>query len=192
MEFENCVFEGRALLFADDRDFVMDSLKRSRNLLKKWEGEDAVDSIRFLDPLLPETTNKSFLGDRCLGTNGDDMKDVIVDNPLMEFGTRFTDKACDEKFDDASQIEGGLFPVENSVSSSPESSGSGKRAKVTNLQSSVPTCQVFGCNKDLSSSKDYHRRHKVCDVHSKTAVVIVNGIRQRFCQQCSRYNLRSS
>lgn len=177
MEFENCVFEGRALLFADDKDFVIDSLKRNRNLLKKWEGKDAADSIGFLDPLLPETTNKSFLGDRCLETNGDDTKDVIKDIALMEFGTRFPNKASDE---------GNLFPVEYSVSSSPESPVSGKRAKVANLQSSVPTCQVFGCNKDLSSSKDYHRRHKVCDVHSKTAVVIVNGIRQRFCQQCSR------
>ncbi|KAG6396709.1 hypothetical protein SASPL_142865 [Salvia splendens] len=91
----------------------------------------------------------------------------------MEFGMRIpstANKAKDEK-------------------SSPEPSVSAKRAKLTNLQSLVPTCQVFGCNKDLSSSKDYHKRHRVCDLHSKTAVVIVNGIRQRFCQQCSRFHL---
>nr|AUW52976.1 squamosa promoter binding-like protein 6d [Petunia x hybrida] len=50
-------------------------------------------------------------------------------------------------------------------------------------------CQVQGCGRDLSSSKDYHKRHKVCEVHSKTAKVIVNGIEQRFCQQCSRFHL---
>lgn len=61
-----------------------------------------------------------------------------------------------------------------------------KRARKTSSHSQTAFCQVHGCNKDLSSSKDYHKRHKVCDVHSKTAKVIVNGIEQRFCQQCSR------
>ncbi|CAL5325408.1 unnamed protein product [Camellia sinensis] len=37
-------------------------------------------------------------------------------------------------------------------------------------------CQVHQCNKDLSSSKSYHKRHKVCDVQSKTARVIVNSV----------------
>ncbi|KAK6925137.1 SBP domain [Dillenia turbinata] len=64
-----------------------------------------------------------------------------------------------------------------------------KRVRVSNLNSQIAFCQVHGCNKDLSSSKDYHKRHKVCEVHSKTAKVIVNGIEQRFCQQCSRFHL---
>ncbi|GMP56253.1 hypothetical protein CsSME_00020805 [Camellia sinensis var. sinensis] len=50
-------------------------------------------------------------------------------------------------------------------------------------------CQVHGRSKDLSSSKSYHKRHKVCDVHSKTARVIVNSIEQKFCQQYSRFHL---
>ncbi|CAH9115006.1 unnamed protein product [Cuscuta europaea] len=50
-------------------------------------------------------------------------------------------------------------------------------------------CQVHGCFRDLSSSKEYHKRHRVCDEHSKTAKVIVDGIEQRFCQQCSRFHL---
>lgn len=54
------------------------------------------------------------------------------------------------------------------------------------LSSEKPFCQVYGCHKDLSDSKDYHKRHRVCDAHSKTSVVIVSGIEQRFCQQCSR------
>lgn len=62
-----------------------------------------------------------------------------------------------------------------------------KRSRTRGSYPQTPFCQVHGCNMDLSSSKDYHKRHKVCDVHSKTAKVIVNGIEQRFCQQCSRY-----
>lgn len=61
-----------------------------------------------------------------------------------------------------------------------------KRSRTRGSCPQTPFCQVHGCNMDLSSSKDYHKRHKVCDVHSKTAKVIVNGIEQRFCQQCSR------
>lgn len=77
----------------------------------------------------------------------------------------------------------------NSALSSVNSSLQGKRLRTTNFHSEIPVCQVHGCNKDLSSSKDYHKRHKVCNEHSKTAIVIVNGIQQRFCQQCSRFHL---
>ncbi|XP_009600444.1 squamosa promoter-binding-like protein 6 [Nicotiana tomentosiformis] len=79
--------------------------------------------------------------------------------------------------------------MENSALSSLEPLLLGKRSRTTNVHSQVPLCQVYGCNKDLSSSKDYHKRHKVCDEHSKFAKVIVNGIEQRFCQQCSRFHL---
>ncbi|KAJ4845582.1 hypothetical protein Tsubulata_049783 [Turnera subulata] len=72
--------------------------------------------------------------------------------------------------------------------SSSESSTHPKKARA-GVTSHTPYCQVYGCNKDLSSSKEYHKRHKVCDVHSKTAKVIVKGIEQRFCQQCSRFHL---
>ncbi|PKA67041.1 Squamosa promoter-binding-like protein 8 [Apostasia shenzhenica] len=48
-----------------------------------------------------------------------------------------------------------------------------------------PMCQAEGCLADLSIAKHYHRRHKVCEFHSKAAVVIAGGLPQRFCQQCS-------
>lgn len=48
-------------------------------------------------------------------------------------------------------------------------------------------CQVESCEADLSKVKDYHRRHKVCEMHSKATSALVAGIMQRFCQQCSRY-----
>lgn len=49
-----------------------------------------------------------------------------------------------------------------------------------------PRCQVEGCKVDLSDAKAYYSRHKVCTMHSKFPKVIVAGIEQRFCQQCSR------
>ena len=42
-------------------------------------------------------------------------------------------------------------------------------------------------NVALVNAKDYHKRHKVCEMHSKAPKVVVLGIEQRFCQQCSRY-----
>lgn len=79
------------------------------------------------------------------------------------------------------------------ILSSSESSTPPKRVRASGLHSQAAHCQVYGCSKDLSGCKDYHKRHKVCEVHSKTSKVIVNGIEQRFCQQCSRLvNLKHS
>jgi hypothetical protein len=57
------------------------------------------------------------------------------------------------------------------------------------LPATVPRCQVEGCHVPLLNAKDYHRRHKVCEMHSKAPRVVVLGLEQRFCQQCSRYFL---
>ncbi|KAL3037466.1 hypothetical protein AAZX31_01G069400 [Glycine max] len=62
---------------------------------------------------------------------------------------------------------------------------------VTTLSSNLPRCQAEGCNADLSDAKHYHRRHKVCEYHSKAATVVAAGLTQRFCQQCSRFHLLS-
>lgn len=50
----------------------------------------------------------------------------------------------------------------------------------------VVTCQADNCTAHMSEAKQYHRRHKVCEFHFKAPVVLVAGIHQRFCQQCSR------
>lgn len=64
---------------------------------------------------------------------------------------------------------------------------SGKKA--TSIAGSTqPSCQVEDCTADLKDAKPYHRRHKVCEHHSKAPDVLVAGIRQRFCQQCSRFH----
>ncbi|KAG8487982.1 hypothetical protein CXB51_018525 [Gossypium anomalum] len=70
------------------------------------------------------------------------------------------------------------------------SSSSSKRAGASNNNGSHQQvwCLVDGCNSELSKCKDYHRRNKVCQLHSKAAQVFINGKKQRFCQQCSRFH----
>ncbi|KAI3803185.1 hypothetical protein L1987_31334 [Smallanthus sonchifolius] len=61
-----------------------------------------------------------------------------------------------------------------------------KRSRASRHGSVLPRCQVEGCNVDLASAKDYHRRHRICADHSKSPKVVVAGMERRFCQQCSR------
>ncbi|XP_019180489.1 PREDICTED: squamosa promoter-binding-like protein 3 isoform X2 [Ipomoea nil] len=70
------------------------------------------------------------------------------------------------------------------VSSAPMS----KRTKSSSRGSQISRCQVEGCNLDLSSAKQYHKKHRVCEKHSKCPKVIVGGVERRFCQQCSRFH----
>ncbi|CAI9756471.1 unnamed protein product [Fraxinus pennsylvanica] len=51
-----------------------------------------------------------------------------------------------------------------------------------------PCCQVQDCTVDMAGAKPYHRRHKVCEFHFKAPAVLVAGLQQRFCQQCSRFH----
>ncbi|OMO60522.1 Transcription factor, SBP-box [Corchorus capsularis] len=75
----------------------------------------------------------------------------------------------------------------SSYSATPSQSPTPAKRSKANCQSThVPRCQVEGCNLDLSSAKDYHRKHRVCESHSKSPKVIVSGVERRFCQQCSR------
>ncbi|CAH2034057.1 unnamed protein product [Thlaspi arvense] len=61
-----------------------------------------------------------------------------------------------------------------------------KKSKSSGQSMQVPRCQIDGCELDLSSAKDYHRKHRVCESHSKCPKVFVGGLERRFCQQCSR------
>ncbi|KAK3027710.1 hypothetical protein RJ639_042217 [Escallonia herrerae] len=56
------------------------------------------------------------------------------------------------------------------------------------VPATMPRCQVEGCHVALVNAKEYHRRHKVCEMHSKAPKVVVLGLEQRFCQQCSRFH----
>ncbi|KAJ4883939.1 Squamosa promoter-binding-like protein 16 [Raphanus sativus] len=66
-----------------------------------------------------------------------------------------------------------------------------KKVKSGSPGRNYPKCQVDSCKEDLSVAKDYHRRHKVCEVHSKATKALVGNQMQRFCQQCSRFHLLS-
>ncbi|CAN6676399.1 unnamed protein product [Malus baccata var. baccata] len=63
-----------------------------------------------------------------------------------------------------------------------------KRFKSAAQSAFASHCQVEGCNLDLSSAKDYHRKHRICSNHSKSPKVVVDGVELRFCQQCSRFH----
>ncbi|KAJ7547289.1 hypothetical protein O6H91_08G078900 [Diphasiastrum complanatum] len=76
----------------------------------------------------------------------------------------------------------------SSGSSSPTASGKKHRSQSQGA-TAVPRCQVEGCRVDLSNMKDYHRRHKVCEMHAKAPKGVVAGQEQRFCQQCSRFQI---
>ncbi|KAG7022658.1 Squamosa promoter-binding-like protein 13B, partial [Cucurbita argyrosperma subsp. argyrosperma] len=77
--------------------------------------------------------------------------------------------------------------LKGSSQESSTSHGSSKRTRLLHA-SQNQTCLVDGCDSDLSNCKEYHRRHRVCDLHSKTPVVMVRGEEKRFCQQCSRFH----
>ncbi|VAI43503.1 unnamed protein product [Triticum turgidum subsp. durum] len=84
-----------------------------------------------------------------------------------------------------------------SVKSSPSGAASapnkspavGKKAKAEQQKPHNSYCQVEGCKADLSTVKDYHRKHRVCELHAKAPKVVVAGLERRFCQQCSRFML---
>ncbi|THG11660.1 squamosa promoter-binding-like protein 12 [Camellia sinensis] len=78
----------------------------------------------------------------------------------------------------------------SSFSAIPASSAAttAKKIKSSCQSTPPPRCQVEGCSLDLSSAKDYHRKHRVCESHSKCPKVVVGGLERRFCQQCSRFH----
>ncbi|CDP17026.1 unnamed protein product [Coffea canephora] len=69
-----------------------------------------------------------------------------------------------------------------------ERDASGKKTKAAATAASRAVCQVEDCKADLTKAKDYHRRHKVCEMHSKASRALVANVMQRFCQQCSRFH----
>ena len=112
----------------------------------------------------------------------------------MESNAEAKEKAKKEVFEDEKEDEedGGGAATEDEkkkrvTAMATAASASLKKGGMNHLQ--APSCQAEKCAVDLTDAKRYHRRHKVCEQHSKAPVVIVAGLRQRFCQQCSRSNL---
>ena len=90
------------------------------------------------------------------------------------------DEACDELGSLNLKLGAPVYPImEGAVKS-------GKKSKLLGTTPNRAVCQVEDCRADLGNAKDYHRRHKVCDMHSKASKALVANVMQRFCQQCSR------
>ncbi|KAA8529310.1 hypothetical protein F0562_033891 [Nyssa sinensis] len=177
---------------------------------------EAYETMKFMELGFPDMMRKSLSSNPSLGIlsgeNGNDSSKRVPSATSMITSSSFFGEMESEsrlsssviqsasqklslidlklgKLADLRETKNSIFSKEKSVSSSMGSSLPAKKTGTSSFCSETPVCQVHGCNKDLSSSKDYHKRHKVCDVHSRTAEVIVNGIEQRFCQQCSRFHL---
>ncbi|KAJ6850732.1 squamosa promoter-binding-like protein 14 isoform X1 [Iris pallida] len=95
-------------------------------------------------------------------------------------------------FEDVGSGGGGGGGGSSSSSSSTKPDPPAKKGKGVvqqqQQQQRPPRCQVEGCKVDLTGDKAYYCRHKVCVVHSKSPKVVVAGMEQRFCQQCSRFH----
>ncbi|XP_042408028.1 squamosa promoter-binding-like protein 12 [Zingiber officinale] len=81
--------------------------------------------------------------------------------------------------------------AENNIKNFPSaslasSSATIKKSRLSQQNVLSPYCLVDGCNIDLTTAKEYHRKHKICESHSKSPKVIIAGQARRFCQQCSR------
>ncbi|KAF9618053.1 hypothetical protein IFM89_000004 [Coptis chinensis] len=88
-------------------------------------------------------------------------------------------------------LGGQVYPISENDVLDCENGNNGKKIKVLGATTSNNRvmCQVEGCDADLSCGKDYHRRHKVCETHSKASKAVVGNVLQRFCQQCSRFHV---
>lgn len=193
-----------------------DVIARGKNGSMDWElkspfyssnmgssSQDAIENMGFLDLGFQETMRKSLpnCSNSIRDALGSKLGGVRLFNPLTEnsfwgeedSSSKLSSSVVEYNCRDSALIDLklGRFSDQRDAQkfSSTESSISAKRVRIGGLNSLTPYCQVHGCKKDLSSCKDYHKRHKVCEVHSKTPKVIVNGIEQRFCQQCSRFHL---
>ncbi|GMN20762.1 hypothetical protein TIFTF001_045378 [Ficus carica] len=122
------------------------------------------------------------------------------DNKQRTVVMKKEDKDRDEDRGDEQMMMMGCFEDDNNsrkkkgvVLGSKKSSPSSRGVQVvvnnsSSCSSTTKCCQAEKCTADLSYAKQYHRRHKVCEHHSKAQVVLVSGLRQRFCQQCSRFH----
>ncbi|KAL0710437.1 hypothetical protein Bca4012_017415 [Brassica carinata] len=95
----------------------------------------------------------------------------------LKLGRNIGNSSSSSSFGKTEQVISLSKLKESAVEDPRSSSGSSKR---TRGNSQIPVCLVDGCDSDFSNCREYHKRHKVCDVHSKTPVVTISGHKQRF------------
>ncbi|KAL9145274.1 hypothetical protein ABFS82_13G031300 [Erythranthe guttata] len=115
----------------------------------------------------------------------------IQQNPIIN-NENMKKTAADHQSQDHDLFGGGGAPDQEDKRKRAASGGGATNTKKSSggggASSTMKSCQAEKCSADLSDAKTYHRRHKVCEHHAKAQVVVVAGIRQRFCQQCSRFH----
>lgn len=166
--------------------------------LNKWKWDGELFMAVPVNPGPLDCRNKQLFTDVVLSngssTGLDEFNFRMIGNGLVESEKRRRvvvvgdDKQCDDVGSLTLKLGGHVYPVmEDGMDIGGKRNG--KRCMVQSSNLNHPKCQVEGCASDLSQSKDYHRRHKVCEAHAKAGNAVVGNVLQRFCQQCSRFHL---
>lgn len=159
------------------------------------------DSVRFIakpadsgNHREPSHSNiKSQTSSEILRLGSNDAGSNIVNASLPDQKRKLDEAAKPFPSKDSSENDPGNLTLKLGGSSysyadDPNPTRQNKRVRSGSPGSAYPMCQVDDCRTDLSSAKDYHRRHKVCETHSKASKALVGSLLQRFCQQCSRFH----
>lgn len=164
--------------------------------LNEWRWDGDLFTASPLNPVESECRSRQFFPVRSDNLATDDFNKCsssVLEDVQNESGKREAEKRRrvvvveDEELDD----EAGGLNLNIGVQGYPITDSSikgGKKIKSVGPVPNGPMCRVEGCRVDLSSAKDYHRRHKVCEMHSKASEALVGNVMQRFCQQCSRFH----
>lgn len=56
-----------------------------------------------------------------------------------------------------------------------------------NKRNLPPQCLVRGCNFTDALIEPYYKRYRICREHARMPAILMNGVQQRFCQQCGRF-----
>ncbi|PKA48164.1 Squamosa promoter-binding-like protein 12 [Apostasia shenzhenica] len=137
----------------------------------------------FSDPALSNSSS-SYSGETEFGITGIGQGAVGKRRRIMIVED---DEQSDEAGSLTLKLGGHSYPVLGDVTAI-GGTKNGIMIKVQGSKPNQPKCLVEGCCADLSHCKDYHKRHKVCEMHAKASSAVVGNVIQRFCQQCSRFH----
>ncbi|KHG05980.1 Squamosa promoter-binding-like protein 1 [Gossypium arboreum] len=169
----------------------------------KWDGDLFIASS--INPISADTMGRQFfpLGSGIPGNSSNSSSSCSDElNPKAQKGKRELEKkrrvtvveddSLNEETGSLTLKLGGQgdhgYPISQGEMKNWEGT-SGKKTKLNGGSGNRAVCQVEDCGADLTNAKDYHRRHKVCEMHSKASKALVGNVMQRFCQQCSRFHV---
>ncbi|KAK6941136.1 SBP domain [Dillenia turbinata] len=162
----------------------------------KWDGDlflatrlnSAPSNCRGTQIFTLESGIRDTGGSSNSSSSCSDEVNVGIDNRKIDWEKRIKDDVDDEAGGLTLKLGRHGYPAASREVGNWEATG-GKKAKSSGGALTRAVCQVEDCGADLSKAKDYHRRHKVCEMHSKASKALVGNVLQRFCQQCSRFHI---